>query len=53
MHLLWPVLGDRFMWSDLVVFDAVFLGVFGEHDGVVDLVWVELLVSQRAESAFA
>jgi len=38
---------------DLVVLDAVLLGVLGEHDGVVDLVDVEPLVLQRAEPALA
>lgn len=37
----------------LVVLDPVVLGVFGEHDGVVDLVDEEPLVFQGAEPSFA
>jgi hypothetical protein len=48
MPVLGPVPGDGLVWPDLVVLDAVFLGVFGEHDGVVDLVDVEPFVLQVA-----
>jgi hypothetical protein len=37
---------------DGVVLEPVFLGVLGEHDGVVDLVEVEPLVLQGPETAF-
>ena len=53
VHLLGPVPGQCFVGPDLVVLDAVLLGVLGEHDGVVDLVDVEPLVLQRAEPALA
>ena len=53
VHLLGPVPGDGLVRSDLVVLDPVFLGVFSEHDGVVDLVDEQPLVLQGAEAAFA
>ncbi len=49
----WPVPGDRFVRADLVVLEAVLLGVLGEHDGVVDVVDEQPAVFQRAEPAFA
>lgn len=39
--------------AGLVVLDAVFLGVFGQHDGVVDLVDEQSLVFQGAEAGFS
>ena len=53
VHLLGPVPGDGLVRPDLVVLEAVFLGVFGEHDGVVDLVEEQPLVLQGAEPPFA
>lgn len=46
VDLLGPVPGDGLVRADLVVFDAVLLGVLGEHDGVVDLVDEQPLVLQ-------
>ena len=47
MYVLGPVPGQRLVRPDLVVLDAVFLGVLGKHDGVVDLVDEQPLVLQR------
>lgn len=53
VDLVGPVPGDGFVRAGLVVLDAVLLGVFGQHDGVVDLVDEQPFVLQRAEPAFA
>lgn len=57
----WPGPGERrgpgsgrgLVRSDRVVFDPVVLGVFGEHDDVIDFAEIEPLVFQGAESSFA
>lgn len=38
MDLLWFVPSDGFVGPDVVVLDAVLLGVFGEDHGIVDFV---------------
>ena len=53
VHLPWPVPGDGLVRADPVVLDPVFLGVFGEHERVVDLVDIEPFALQRAKAAFA
>src|SRR3974390_941457 len=53
VNVVRPVPCQGLVRPDRVVFDAVVLSSFGEHDGVVDLVDVEPLVFQRAEPAFA
>ncbi len=44
VHVKWLVPGDCFVRADLVVLEAVLLGVFGEHDGVGDFVDEQPLV---------
>lgn len=53
VHLLGPVSGDGLVRTDLVVLDAVVLGPFGQHDGVVDLVDEQAFVLQRPEPSLA
>ncbi|MDQ3615735.1 MAG: hypothetical protein M3393_03755 [Actinomycetota bacterium] len=53
VQIQWPVEGDGLVRPDLVVLEPVLRGVFGEHDGVIDLVDEQALVLEGVEAAFA